>query len=508
MFKIIIFASGQGTTAEEIIRTTKSGILPAEVISIFYNREDARVAEIARVHDIEHVFVPFNKLIFQTRQLYDTFLATLVQDRIKKFPKVPTLLVLAGWMHLFTSHFLNRFHSKQIINLHPALPGQFPGKDGIKDAFEAYKRNEIKETGAMVHYVVEDMDAGQVIETKTIDIFWNDTLELLRNRVKYHEKSLIISGISKAAKDLIISHNAKKEHKPIVYRGKVREVHNIGNKILLLYYSDRLSSYDKQICTIRGKGVSLNAQSKWWMENTRDIIPNHMIYAPDNTNLTIARECKRFDIEVVVRAYIAGSTKTSLWTRYEKGQRNMYGYQFPDGLQKNQLLKGAKIQGISENGLIVTPTTKGENSDDPITEDEIFEQNLATKEEWEYIKKKALELFEFGQRILSEKGLILADTKYEFGRCMQSGEIILIDEMHTSDSSRIWVKETYENLFEEGKNPESLDKDLIRQFLKKECIPSPYECKDLPEIPRKLIQDVEAVYKGYIDLFWKDEKYV
>ena len=181
---------------------------------------------------------------------------------------------------------------------------------------------------------------------------------------------------------------------------------------------------------------------------------------------------------------MTGSTSTSIWTHYQRGERIYCGIQFPDGLVKNQKL--------TEN--VITPTTKGVR-DEPLTEKEIIVEGIMTIEEWMYIKEKALELFNFGQKIADEKGLILVDTKYEFGKDVY-GNIILIDEIHTCDSSRYWLKDTYEERFMLGQEPEKFDKDIIRDYIISKC--DPYK-DQLPDIPDELIRKVSYAYQKFYE---------
>ena len=271
--------------------------------------------------------------------------------------------------------------------------------------------------------------------------------------------------------------------KPI-YKGKVRDCYDIGYNLLAMLHSDRQSAFDRHICDIPGKGIILTYASKWWFERTQYIIPNHFIYSRGNT--MIVKKCQPFKVEVVVRAYITGSTKTSLWTHYNNDERVYCGITFPDGLVKNQKL----------DRNYVTPTTKSD-SDEPISEKDIVELGLMTEKEWIYVKEKALELFEFGQMIADKRGLILVDTKYEFGKDV-NGDILLIDEVHTCDSSRYWLKSSYEERFTNKLDPQSFDKDIVRQYLNRCC--DPYHVSSLPEIPDHLIEQTRNAYTDYINL--------
>ena len=264
----------------------------------------------------------------------------------------------------------------------------------------------------------------------------------------------------------------------LVYKGKVRDIYNLGDDYLLLKASDRISSFDQHVGTIPGKGKLLNQMSKFWFEKTRHIINNHLISTQDD--VALVHKCKPFKIEVIVRGYITGNTRTSLWMHYNEGKRIYCGKILPDGLKKNQKLETP----------IVTPTTKGE-IDKPISIDDIVNEGYMKPEECNYIVKKALELFKFGQELASKKGLILVDTKYEFGK-NKDGNIILIDELHTCDSSRYWLKETYESRFIADLEPQKLDKDIVRDWLKNQN--DPY-IEGLPiQIPKDII---DKAYYGY-----------
>ena len=201
-------------------------------------------------------------------------------------------------------------------------------------------------------------------------------------------------------------------------KGKVRDQYDLG-KSLALITTDRQSAFDRVLAAIPFKGQVLNLASAWWFEETKHIIKNHVIDVAD-PNVIIAKKCKVFPIEFVVRGYITGSTSTSLWTVYNNGDREYCGNTLPEGLKKNQKLE--------ENML--TPTTKEEDHDRPISPSDIVSENWMTQEDWDYCSKKALELFEFGQKKAAEHGMILVDTKYEMGKD-EDGNILLIDEIHT-----------------------------------------------------------------------------
>jgi len=242
-----------------------------------------------------------------------------------------------------------------------------------------------------------------------------------------------------------------------VYHGKVRDNY-ISNGKRILIASDRLSAFDRIITTIPFKGQVLNQISSFWFEKTKHIIPNHLIAAPD-PNVVVGEEVETLPIEVVVRGYITGSTTTSLWYNYNNGERHIYGLDFPDGLKKNQKLPEA----------ILTPTTKAEygGHDQKITPSEIVKQGLLTQEDYDYVSTKALELYKFGAELCAKNEVILVDTKYEFGR-RANGEIIIIDEIHTPDSSRFWITDTYQDKFNKNEEPDNINKEYLRLWLAKQ----------------------------------------
>lgn len=240
--------------------------------------------------------------------------------------------------------------------------------------------------------------------------------------------------------------------------GKVRVSYALGGERTgqrLFVTTDRLSAFDRIIAGVPYKGQVLNQLSAWWFEQTADIVANHIVDIPD-PHVTIARTANPLPVEVIVRGHITGVTDTALWTAYERGERTIYGHDLPDGLAKNVALPEP----------IVTPTTKGEAGahDTPITCAEVADSGLVEPELWERVQAAALAVFQRGVDRGRESGLILADTKYEFG-VTDDGELLLIDEVHTPDSSRWWVAATYMARLEAGQEPESLDKEVVRQAL-------------------------------------------
>jgi len=261
--------------------------------------------------------------------------------------------------------------------------------------------------------------------------------------------------------------------------GKVRDQYDLGDKVALIT-TDRQSAFDRVLASVPFKGQVLNLTSAWWFEQTKDIIPNHVIDIPD-PNVTLAKKCVVFPIEFVVRGYITGSTSTALWTVYNNGDREYCGNTLPEGLVKNQKLEANML----------TPTTKEEHHDRPIAPDEIVSEGWMTKKDWDYCSYKAQELFSFGQKKAAENGMILVDTKYEMGRDAD-GTIRLIDEIHTPDSSRYWIAETYDERMAVGENPQNIDKEFLRLWFVDNC--DPYNDETLPDAPEELVTELSCRY--------------
>ena len=261
--------------------------------------------------------------------------------------------------------------------------------------------------------------------------------------------------------------------------GKVRDQYALGDKIALIT-TDRQSAFDRVLASIPFKGQVLNLTSAWWFEQTKDIIPNQVINIPD-PNITLAKNCEVFPIEFVVRGYITGSTSTSLWTVYNNGDREYCGNILSEGLVKNQKL----------DSNMLTPTTKEEHHDRPIAPNDIVREGWMTQTDWEYCSQKALELFEYGQKKAAENGMILVDTKYEMGKD-ENGEIVLIDEIHTPDSSRYWIAETYNERMGSKNEPQNIDKEFLRLWFVDNC--DPYNDEVLPAAPEDLIVELSSRY--------------
>ena len=263
--------------------------------------------------------------------------------------------------------------------------------------------------------------------------------------------------------------------------GKVRDMYLLEDRRILIT-TDRQSAFDHVLGTIPLKGQVLNRIAQFWFDRTRDIVANHVIAVPDG-NVTVAEELDMVPVEIVVRRYLTGSTDTSVWTHYDRGVRNFCGIDLPDGMVKNQPFDGA----------IITPSTKADDHDESVSREQILERGLVDEQTWEQIEKVALALFARGTEMAAAQGLILVDTKYEMGR-NKEGEIAVADEIHTPDSSRYWIADSYEERHANGEEPESLDKEFLRLWLRDKGIAD----DNIPELDDEIrIQ----VARRYIDLY-------
>jgi phosphoribosylaminoimidazole-succinocarboxamide synthase len=281
--------------------------------------------------------------------------------------------------------------------------------------------------------------------------------------------------------DLRILSDAFIPELPNRYNGKVRENYDLPDGRRIIIATDRLSAFDTIVASVPFKGEVLTQMARYWFEETADICPNHVLEYPD-PNVVVGTRLDILPVEIIVRGYLAGTTSTSVLTKYKNGERALYGIVLPDGLRDNEKLPEA----------IITPTSKafGGGHDEPLSEAEIIEQGLLTQAQWDTVSRYALQLFARGQARAAERGLILADTKYEFG-CDKNGTIILADEIHTPDSSRYWIAANYEQAFESGRRPESFDKDFIRSWVSARC--DPYN-EPIPTIPDEIIKQASQVY--------------
>lgn len=273
---------------------------------------------------------------------------------------------------------------------------------------------------------------------------------------------------------------------PNPYFGKVRDCYDLPATATeparrILISSDRISAFDRILAAIPFKGQVLTQLARWWFDRTADICANHVLAYPD-PNVVIGKRVDILPVEVVVRGYLAGTTSTSVLTQYKAGVRRMYGHTLPDGLRDNQVLPAA----------IITPTSKAFDGghDEPLTAEDIVAQGLLTRAQWDEVSAKALALFARGQKMAAERGLILVDTKYEFGTDAD-GAILIADEIHTPDSSRYWIASGYADAFEAGTRPPSFDKDVIRSWVGARC--DPYK-DPIPEIPVEMIEKTSRVY--------------
>ncbi len=282
-------------------------------------------------------------------------------------------------------------------------------------------------------------------------------------------------------------------------QGKVRDVYVQDDKLILIA-TDRHSAFDRNLALIPFKGQVLNQISKFWFDKTENIIQNHVLAVPD-PNVMVVKKCEVVPVEVIVRGYISGVTATSTWTLYQKGERKFGGVTLPEGMKKNQKLERP----------IITPTTKFEAHDRPLTREDIVNGEMMKESLWKQIEEVAIQLFLRGQQIALQRGLILVDTKYEFGvasdgsthstssgqaSSLLSGNLILIDEIHTPDSSRYWQAESYESRIAQGQEPEYFDKEFLRIWFKEHC--NPYKDEKLPDAPREMV--VELSWR-YIQIF-------
>ena len=264
-------------------------------------------------------------------------------------------------------------------------------------------------------------------------------------------------------------------------KGKVRDIYLLDDKRILIT-TDRQSAFDHVLGAIPLKGQVLNKTAKYWFDQTADIMPNQVLDVPD-PNVTIARELDMLPVEIVVRRYLTGSTDTSVWTNYNNGVRKFCGVDLPDGMIKNQKFDEA----------IITPTTKAEDHDESISPQQIVERGLVDADRWAEVEKVALKLFARGTELAAQRGLVLVDTKYEMGLDPE-GNLTVADEIHTPDSSRYWILDTYEDRHARGEEPESLDKEFLRLWLVDKGISD----DNIPELDDDIRTQVSA---RYIDLF-------
>jgi len=473
--KLIVLVSGNGTNLQALIDNEY------EISLVISNKAGVTALSRATRHGIPVTTLKYDASV-DTRETYDAKLINIINTRVGR-ENTSFLIVCAGFMRIL-SKFFTDYYPRRIINLHPALPGAFPGTNAIERAYS--QRETLNKTGVMCHYVNHTLDAGEIITTIEVPIKKTDTLKDLKTRIQYFEKIALMTAIDKVSNQLSF------------YRtGKVRDLYNVGDDKLLLAHSDRVSSFDRNIGNIPGKGHILADMTTWWFNRTRDIVPNHLI--GQHQQYILAKKCTQIPIEFVVRGYITGSTKTSIWTHYNNGCRNYCGNVLPEGLVKNQRVETP----------LLTPTTKGgigifsDTTDDvPITPEEIIERGVITREQLNYIRETCFRLFELGQKVSAKRGLILVDTKYEFG-FDQEGTITLIDEVHTCDSSRYWKLDTYDSAMESGLEPEKVDKDTLRDYIRS-VVADPYT-SELPQIPDDVVNKMFDTYNWCYTTFSGDK---
>ena len=290
-------------------------------------------------------------------------------------------------------------------------------------------------------------------------------------------RDLTLDDLTHLTQETIMTHPVPEL--PNHYQGKVRDNYDLPDGRRIIIASDRLSAFDRHLCTVPFKGQVLTQTARYWFDVTGDICPNHGIAYPD-PNVLVCRGLRMLPVEMVVRGYLAGTT--SILTRYQAGQREMYGIRLPDGMAPNQQLPAP----------ILTPTSKAAHGDydAPLSPGQIVEQGLVTAAQWDEVSTISLSLYARGRELAATRGLILADTKYEFG-IDADGHIVLADEIHTPDSSRFWRAGTYEDRLAKGERPDSFDKDVVRSWVGERC--DPYR-DPIPEIPEEIIQAVSNVY--------------
>src|SRR6516225_381857 len=312
---------------------------------------------------------------------------------------------------------------------------------------------------------------------------------LSRRRWRFRRTSLADRMTSRAALAAHLGNilsDATIPELPNHYRGKVRDNYDLPDGRRIIIATDRLSAVDRIITAIPFKGQVLTQIACFWFDATRELCPNHVIDYPD-PNVLVCRRLAMMPVEIGARDYLTGTTATSIWPMYKAGRREIYGHRLPDGLRENQTLPAT----------IVTPTTQASagGHDEPLTPDEVTGRRLLTHQQWRTATDLALGLFACGRAIAEKRGLILVDTKYEFG-FDAAGRIVLADEIHTPDSSRYWIGESYEHRFAAGQPPESLDKDFVRRWVTERC--DPYR-EPIPEIPSDIILEAARIYIGVFE---------
>ncbi|WP_462280319.1 phosphoribosylaminoimidazolesuccinocarboxamide synthase [Salinivirga cyanobacteriivorans] len=269
-----------------------------------------------------------------------------------------------------------------------------------------------------------------------------------------------------------------------VYHGKVRDVYNLGDEYLAMVVSDRISAFDVVLPQgIPYKGQVLNQIAAEFLDATKDIVPNWKVSTPD-PNVTIGHYCEPFKVEMVVRGYLTGHA----WREYKSGKRELCGNPLPEGMKEHQKFEKP----------IITPTTKEDvGHDEDISREEILKQGLVSKEDYELLEEYTLKLFERGTQMAADKGLILVDTKYEFGK--KDGKIYLIDEIHTPDSSRYFYADGYQERFDKGEKQRQLSKEFVREWL----IEQGFQGQKGQQVPQMDDERIKQISDRYIELYEK-----
>ena len=280
----------------------------------------------------------------------------------------------------------------------------------------------------------------------------------------------------------IVETNFNFPHQLSLYKGKVRDVYNIGDKYLAMVVSDRISAFDVVLPKgIPFKGQVLNQIAAKFLDQTKDILPNWKVATPDPM-VTVGLKCEPFKVEMVIRGYLTGSA----WREYKAGARSLCGVALPEGMKENQKFPTP----------IITPTTKADEGHDMnISKEEIIAQGIVSREDYEQIEKYTYALFQRGTEIAAQKGLILVDTKYEFGK--YNGQVILIDEIHTPDSSRYFYADSYQERFEKGEEQRQLSKEFVRQWL----IENGFQGKEGQKVPEMTEAKIQEISDRYIELY-------
>lgn len=285
-------------------------------------------------------------------------------------------------------------------------------------------------------------------------------------------------------KGTITKTDFKFPHQKSVYRGKVREVYTLDNDLLVMIATDRLSAFDVVLPKgIPYKGQILNQIATQFMKQTQDIVPNWLIATPD-PNVSIGHKCEPFKVEMVIRGYLSGHA----YREYKAGKRSLCGVALPEGMKENDPFPHP----------IISPTTKADNGyhDEDISRDEILKKGIVSQSDYETLEQYTYALYERGKKIAAERGLILVDTKYEFGKT-KDGKIVLIDEIHTPDSSRYFYQEGYEERQLKGEPQRQLSKEFVRQWL----IANGFQGKEGQQIPLMTDDYVQSISERYIELY-------